>query len=135
MRSWLNPLAFICVGTVAPLAAAEHTQDSLETVEKNLAEKRAVLVDVREAKEWERGHLRDAKLVPLSKLTVADAKSSAAAQLAKELPPGQIVYCHCARGVRALLAADILEKLGYDVRPLAAGFDELQKNGFEAAPK
>jgi phage shock protein E len=135
MKSWLIPVVVICLSAAMPLAASEHTRDSLETVKKNLAEKKAVLVDVREAKEWDRGHLRVARLVPLSKLTATDADPTAKAQLAKELPEGRIVYCHCARGVRALLAADILTKLGYEVRPLAAGFDELRESGFEAAPK
>ena len=98
MKSWLILVATICVCAATPLAASEHTKDSLETVKKNLAEKKAVLVDVREPKEWDRGHLRDARLLPLSKLTGAEAEPNEAAQLAKELPPGQIVYCHCARG-------------------------------------
>jgi len=33
-------------------------------------------------------------------------------------------------GVRALKAAKILEKLGYNVRPLKAGYEDLVKAGF-----
>jgi hypothetical protein len=36
-------------------------------------------------------------------------------------------------GVRALKAAKILEKLGYNVRPLNAGYEDLVKAGFAKA--
>lgn len=130
-------LALICLTLVAALtqsvaSAAEHTKDSLETVKQNLAQKKAVLLDVREPKEWDRGHLHDAQLVPLSELNRAASNPAAQEKLAKQLPKDRIVYCHCAKGVRALMAGNILEKLGYDVRPLAAGFDELREGGFAA---
>ena len=112
--------------------AAEHTKDSFEVIKKNLAEKKAVLVDVREPREWDRGHLKDARLFPISKLNLVRTNEAAKKKLAEELPKDQIIYCHCARGARALLAGDFLAKLGYDVRPLAAGFDELRRAGFEA---
>jgi rhodanese-related sulfurtransferase len=51
------------------------------------------------------------------------------------VPGDRIVYCHCAKGVRALTAGGILEGLGYDARPLKAGFDELRNSGFAVAPK
>jgi rhodanese-related sulfurtransferase len=118
-----------------PLAAAEHTKDSLETVKKNLAEKKAVLVDVREPREWDKGVLKGAELLSLSNLQKAQADPAALGKLTKVLPKDRIVYCHCARGVRALIAADILEKLGYDVRPLKPGFDELRQGGFTVEKK
>src|SRR5262245_8706010 len=92
----------------------EHSKDSIETIKKNLAEKKAVLLDVREESEWNSGHLQQAVLVPLSKLRAGtDPKS-----IAKELDTKKIVYCHCRAGGRALTAAETLKKLGYDVRPL-----------------
>jgi rhodanese-related sulfurtransferase len=36
-------------------------------------------------------------------------------------------------GVRAVAAAKILEKLGYNVRPLKPGYEELVKAGFQKA--
>lgn len=107
----------------------EHTKDSLETVKKNLHERKAVMLDVREKNEWDAGHLEGALLVPLSKLKEgSDPKS-----LAKELDSKKIVYCHCKAGRRALDAAQILKKQGYDVRPLKQGFDELVKGGLPKA--
>lgn len=112
---------------------AEHTKDSLDKVQRNLAAKQAVLLDVREQGEWDRGHLADAQLMPLSELKNASSDPGVREKLAKTLPKDRIVYCHCAKGVRALIAGTVLEKLGYDVRPLAAGFDQLREAGFPAA--
>ena len=43
------------------------------------------------------------------------------------------VYCHCRSGRRVLTAAPLLKKMGFDIRPLKAGFDELRENGFKVA--
>ncbi len=126
-------LTLLAVFSSTSLFATDHTTDSLELVQKNLAEKKAVLVDVRELAEWNKGHLKDAQLQPLSVLDKATEDPATREKLLKELPKDRIVYCHCARGARAKTAGDILSKLGYDVRPLAAGFEELRTKGFEAA--
>lgn len=109
--------------------AADHTKDSLETVKKNVAAGKAVLVDVREVKEWDAGHLKEAKRLSLSDLKagIPDDK------LKTTLPKGSIVYLHCASGGRCLVAGDLLKKQGYDVRPLKDGYDDLVKAGFEKA--
>lgn len=44
--------------------AAEHTNDSWPEVRKNVAEKQAVLVDVRETVEWNSGHIAGAISLP-----------------------------------------------------------------------
>jgi rhodanese-related sulfurtransferase len=110
---------------------ADHTKDSLETVKERIKDKSAVLVDVREEKEWDDGHIQDAKLMPLSKLK----REAEAEKLTKDLSKKKIVYCHCAAGARALTAADILKKQGYDVRPLKPGYNDLLKAGFAKAEK
>jgi phage shock protein E len=120
--------------TSSQLAAGEHTKDSLDKVKENLAAKKAVLVDVREQKEWDKGHLADAQILSLSDLKRVSGDATLTANLATKLPKDRIVYCHCAKGVRALMAGDILEKLGYDVRPLSAGYDDLRAAGFAIAP-
>ena len=104
--------------------AAEHTKDSPETVKKALAEKKAILVDVREQAEWNEGHLQGALLLPLSKLDENDIKN-----LVKDLPKDKPIYAHCKAGGRCLRAAEILQKLGYDVRPLKQGYQELLEAG------
>lgn len=117
----------------ATCEAAEHTKDSLEKVRTGLDKEKAVLLDVREQKEWNAGHLKDAMLLPLSKLRAGRADKKFAAQLEKKLPKKKIVYCHCRSGRRVLAAADILGKLGYDVRPLKTGYAQLLEAGFEQA--
>ena len=107
-----------------------HTTDSLETVQKMLADNKAVLVDVREPSEWDQGHLKDAVLVPLSQLKAEAGNKVFAQKLAKTLPKDKIIYCHCRSGARVLSASPILKKLGYDTRPLRAGYDDLLRAGF-----
>ena len=124
--------AIICVGApVFSACAAEHTKDSLQVVKENVTSDKAVLVDVREKSEWDRGHVSGAAFLPLSELN----SGITAAELQKRLPKGRIVYTHCAVGKRSLTAAEILEKHGYDVRPLKAGYVDLLKAGFEKAEK
>jgi phage shock protein E len=108
--------------------AAEHTKDAPADVRKAVMEKKAVLVDVREADEWADGHLKLAVALPLSKL-----KDAKAGDLPAELAKDQPIYLHCASGKRCLKAADKLKALGYDVRPMKQGYDELLKAGFEKA--
>lgn len=107
-----------------------HTKDTLKTVKKNVEGRKAVLIDVREAGEWKRGHLKAATLVPLSKLRQAAGDKQAMKQLVKGLPKKKIIYCHCASGGRVLRAAPILRKAGFTVRALSAGYGELVEAGF-----
>ena len=118
-------------GLVATARAADHTKDTTDVVKKALADDKAVLLDVREKSEWDDGHLKDAKLLPLSTL-----KGGAKAEdVAKVAPKDKVVYLHCGSGVRCLKAADELKKLGYDVRPLKPGYADLLKAGFAPAGK
>jgi rhodanese-related sulfurtransferase len=106
-----------------------HTKDTLETVKKNVEEKKAVIVDVREESEWKEGHLAGAILLPQSKLNV----ESELAELVKKLPKDKVIYTHCRAGGRALRCGEILKKQGFDVRPLKPGYEELVKAGFKKA--
>jgi phage shock protein E len=107
--------------------AAELSNDPLPTVQENVATHKAVLVDVREPGEWKEGHVEGAISLPLSSLK----KGVDTSALERQLPKDKIVYTHCVMGVRALKAAQILEKLGYNVRPLKAGYEDLVNTGFE----
>jgi rhodanese-related sulfurtransferase len=53
--------------------------------------------------------------------------------LAKTLPEDRILYTFCVVGKRAITAATVLEKQGYDVRALKPGYKELVKAGFKKA--
>jgi rhodanese-related sulfurtransferase len=109
--------------------AADLSDEPLPTVQENVATHKALLVDVREPGEWKEGHVEGAISLPLSSLK----KDVDTSTLEQQLPKDKIVYTHCVRGVRALKAAKILEKLGYNVRPLKAGYEDLVKAGFGKA--
>ena len=119
----------LVLGAMTGTALAEHTKDSLDTVKRAVAEKKAILVDVREPEEWEQGHVVGARLLPLSALE----KGVKAEELARVLPKDKVIYCHCLAGGRCLDAARILGDLGYDVRPLKPGYPQLEKAGFPTA--
>lgn len=121
-------LAVLLLVPVSSLAA-EHTSDSLPTVRRGLAERKAVLLDVREKAEWADGHLSEARLLPLSVLKQGVPKED----LARFLPAQKVIYLHCAAGGRSLKAAAILRKQGYDARPLKPGYGELLEAGFSPA--
>ena len=123
-------LVLLCVAAIARTsAAADPTKDSLSTVKQNVTDKKAVLVDVRELSEWNRGHVSGATFLPLSELK----DDISAEALAKRLPKERIVYTYCAVGVRSCTAADVLVKHGYDVRPLKPGYKDLLAAGFKKA--
>lgn len=110
---------------LAALQEVDFTKDSFDAIQAALKEKAAVLLDVRELSEWEEGHLKSARHFPLSVL-----KESSAEDVERALPKMPRVYVHCRSGGRALRAAGLLKKLGYDARPLKAGVEELRKAGF-----
>lgn len=119
----------LILGAMASTALADHTKDSLDTVKRAVAEKKAILVDVREPEEWEQGHVAGATLVPLSALE----KGVNPQDLARLLPKDKIIYCHCLAGGRCMDAAEILKPMGYDVRALKPGYPQLEKAGFPTA--
>jgi phage shock protein E len=131
-----RPLVFLISLFAAGLCAspgnsAELSKEPLSAVLSNLTAGKAVLVDVREQSEWDRGHIEGAVLLPFSRLK--DRIDSG--RLAKQLPKDKIIYTYCVVGQRALDAAKILEKLGYQVRALKPGYAEMVKAGFPRAKK
>ncbi|MEY2631683.1 MAG: hypothetical protein RIR00_337 [Pseudomonadota bacterium] len=74
----------------------------------------AIVIDVRELAEFVKGHLPDARNIPLSKL------ADKVADLGKDKP---LLVC-CASGVRSRKASEDLRKLGFDkVYNLEGGVD------------
>lgn len=134
MRFLLCAMAMAGVLSMAGFqrASAEdltHTKDTPEIAKKNIKDGKAVLVDVREQKEWDAGHIAGALLMPKSKLDV----EKEAAALMQKLDKAKIVYTHCKAGRRALACGEILKQQGFDVRPLKQGYEDLLKAGFEKA--
>jgi rhodanese-related sulfurtransferase len=129
VRGFLTALCALTFSISPAVGDEEHTPDSLDTVKQSLTDKKAVLVDVREKKEWDARHLEGALHAPLSELkTAAGAK-----RFVERLPEKKVVYTHCAAGVRSVAAAKILREHGIDVRPLKPGYDDLLDAGFKKA--
>ena len=117
----------MAAGAVELLSDLKHTGDSLATVQERIAAKKAILVDVRELVEWNDGHIAGAIHLPFRDLQDKfDEKA-----LREKLPKDVTIYTHCAVGFRALKAGKIIEKYGYDIRPLKPGYKELLEAGFK----
>jgi rhodanese-related sulfurtransferase len=90
----------------------------------------AVLLDVREMHEWRRGHIQGALLIPMDEVPeVADPSGPEPdSRLTEHSDERIIVYCDA--GVRSLLAAHELKKLGYgNVASMAGGIGVWSKAG------
>lgn len=130
----LRKIVFIMLvgsATCATGCAAALAENSLETVKQDLAEGRAVLLDVREVDEWSDGHLQQARPLPLSQIE----EGVGAKQLEAVAPAGKTIYLHCAAGARSQVAAKRLKASGRDLRPLMHGYDDLLRAGFPKASR
>ena len=114
---------------VAFVSAAHAAEPSLAEVKKSVQAGQAVLVDVREEAEWDNGHIAGAIHLPVGELSDGTDPQSWKAKLPKD----KILYTHCVSGKRSASAAEILGKLGYEVRPLKPGYKELLEAGFDKA--
>ncbi len=143
----MTTMKALCIGfaalagslsTARAAGDVEYTTDPLDQVLAAVTSKKAILVDVREQREWDRGHIKGAILIPLSQFQEWESKGMTAAdkaKLAKQLPKGSRIYCHCAAGARALPGGEALQKLGYDARPLKSGYRALVQAGFPKSEK
>lgn len=128
-------LAVAIIAVCSPIQAAEqeHTKDSLEKVKILVDSKKAVLIDVREQREWDAGHVDGAILIPLSVLSENNDDSEYVQTLKKKLSKKYPLYVHCRSGGRCLIASEMLEELGYETRPLKPGYQQLINAGFPQA--
>ena len=97
------------VGTVSPADAAAE-----------LGSGKAVLLDVREAEEWQHGHIDGS--IPVPRGLVEFFADPTSPRHNQALDPGHRVIVVCASGARASLAALTLKDMGYeDVAVLDGG--------------
>jgi sulfur-carrier protein adenylyltransferase/sulfurtransferase len=104
----------------------EQTKTEIDEIDAAGAQalKGAVWIDVREADEWQEGHLPGAVHIPRGYL---ESRVEGAAP-DKSTP----VVVYCASAARSAFAAKTLEELGYaDVHSLAGGFTDWKRNGLE----
>ncbi|MEQ1903522.1 MAG: rhodanese-like domain-containing protein [Pirellulaceae bacterium] len=93
---------------------------------KQIADGEAVLVDVREQREWDAGHVDGAISLPLSVLkTLVDARP-----LEQVLPRDRVIITHCMKGIRSEAAVEILKRFGYHAYSLTLNANDLIAAGF-----
>jgi rhodanese-related sulfurtransferase/rubrerythrin len=84
------------------------------------------LVDVRQPREYENGHLPGATLIPVGQL----------AERLDELDPARPTITYCAAGVRSRAAASVLERAGFkEVHSMAGGINAWQGLVAEGFPE
>ena len=97
---------------------AKRTVDP-ETLQQWLKEGSAILVDVREPAEYRAGHIRSARLMPLSGLD------------ARDLPRSHKIVVHCVKGGRGDAACEKLlrQEPGLEVFNLEGGLEGWMRAG------
>ncbi len=104
---------------------------ALDTVSPNQAkqlvdEKKAVIVDVREADEVKAGKVKGAIVLPMSLMNNNKAEWE---KEADKLPKDKTIIVYCKSGRRAGLVGDELTKKGFKVQNMG-GFDSWKSAGF-----
>ncbi len=91
---------------------------SATTLEKELAAKKILVIDVRKKSEFESEHLVDAINIPMHEIN----------QHLAEFPKDQPFILHCAGGYRSIIAGSILKQRGWDnFVDVIGGFAEIKK--------
>ena len=84
-----------------------------------LAQRRAVMIDVRERHEWNSGHAPSAKHIPLGALVGR----------MNGMPDGRHVITICQSGMRSARAAGLLARQGHEVYNLRGGMSAWAATG------
>ncbi|HSR51309.1 MAG TPA: FAD-dependent oxidoreductase [Acidobacteriota bacterium] len=97
---------------MAGMVAANHLRGDLPLADwRRLAETNALLVDVREPKEYQQEHIPRSVNLPLSQLR----------HRMEELPKDREIWIICMVGQRAYYAVRALRQCGYDAKNLSGG--------------
>ncbi len=68
----------------------KHTSDSPELIRQNIAEGKAVMLDVRSQEERDAGFLKDSIFIPIAEIkSLPDGTG-----VIEKLPKDKIIYCH-----------------------------------------
>jgi rhodanese-related sulfurtransferase len=115
-----------CVCQAQETTASTAGPTSLADAYKQVSEGGAVLLDVRSLKEWNKGHFKAAKHIPIKDLTGMNSIEG----LSKE----KTIYVHCAKGGRATQGAAHLNSLGFKAEALKTSYSSIRDAGFKEAP-
>ena len=107
--------------------AKQHIREiSPAEARKEIEDREAVLVDVREEGDWNEGHAQGAK--HLSRGVIELEIEEAIPDLKKP------IICYCGGGSRSALVAESLQKMGYEnVRSMAGGLRAWKEAGLPTA--
>lgn len=86
--------------------------------------KRAIVVDVRQPGEWDRGHIKEATHVPLAQLS----------SRLEQLPRDRAIITVCQGGHRSARAARTLTRAGHDALNLRGGMNAWQRAALPTSP-
>ena len=124
--------------TNQPLNAAQIVAEARKTIPEITAAQAkkeldqgqaALLLDVREPAEWDKGHIPGAVPAPRGMLEwYADPTTPYAKPEITTNRDARIIV-QCASGGRSMLAAETLKKMGYNVVNMTGGFNEWAKQG------
>lgn len=73
----------------------------------------ALILDVRESHEWDLGHIPGAVLIPMGQLEFQADTSGPRPNADLTGRTEKLIVTQCATGKRSLIAADVLQKMGY----------------------
>ncbi|GAE91226.1 rhodanese-like domain protein [Gracilibacillus boraciitolerans JCM 21714] len=106
-------LVIFIIFTVYRYFKQKKILNSLSESEFREGYRKAQLIDVREPKEYDGGHILGARNIPMTQLK----------QRLTELRKDQPIYLYCQNGSRSMRAALILDKKGYkDLYQLQGGY-------------
>ncbi|OBH20068.1 MBL fold metallo-hydrolase [Mycobacterium sp. E1715] len=122
-RIGVDRLTGSATGNIRELTAGSELRSyrvaSFEDVVEALDDARVLVLDVRQAGEFDGGHVREAVNVALHELP----------QRLGELPEDRELWIHCASGYRASIAAALLDRQGRDVVLIDDEYDNAEKLG------
>ena len=109
----------IMLGMSTPI----YAQLSAETVQTQITQKQALLIDVRTQDEFQQGHLEGSVLMPYD---VIDTGISSLTQ-----DKDQLIYVYCRSGNRSGTAKTTLERLGFTNVHNLGGYEQLKAAGLK----
>jgi rhodanese-related sulfurtransferase len=90
-----------------------------------------IFLDVREPAEWTAGHIPGAVHVPLGMLHFRGDPASPLADPSLTVHQNAAIVVYCETGIRSLLGADLLKKMGYaNVVSMAQGISGWGRRGY-----
>jgi rhodanese-related sulfurtransferase len=107
-------------------AKQQITEVSPAEVRKQVEGGEAVLIDVREEKDWQEGHAKGAKHLTRGVIEL---------EIEEQIPDLKSpIICYCGGGSRSALVAESLKKMGYEnVRSMAGGLRAWKEAGLPTA--